>query len=213
MLGAMKLPTVLLADDHTIVTEGLKQLLEPYFEVIGEVEDGRELVGAAIRAKPDVVIVDISMPGLNGIDACRQITKELPTAKLVFLTMHTDPTLVSGAFQAGARGYVLKRCASAELVEAIHQVLGGGTYITPEVAIDLPAADLRAGKARGELTAREREVLQLVAEGKSGKEIAAILAVSPKTVAFHKSNIMEKLGVRTTAGLTKLAIRRGLAVE
>jgi len=205
----MKRPTVLLADDHTIVMEGLRGLLEPHFEIAGAVVDGREVVAAAARTKPDVILLDISMPGLNGIDAAQQIRKVLPRARLIFLTMHADPLHVNGAFRAGAHGYVLKRCASAELVEAIQQVLCGKTYITPEVAKDL-LTNLSGGRTHGTLSAREREVLQLVAEGKSAKEIAGVLNVSPKTVAFHKSNIMEKLSIRTTAGLTQFAIRHGL---
>jgi DNA-binding NarL/FixJ family response regulator len=206
-------PSVLLADDHMIVVQGLQKLLEPYFEIAGSVQDGRELVAAALNIKPDVILLDISMRGLNGIDAALQIRKRLPGAKLIFLTQHADPGYVAGALRAGAHGYVLKRCAAAELVDAIYHVLQGETYVTPEMAKQLPMVNLNTAKARGELTAREREVLQLVAEGKSAKEIAAILSISPKTVSFHKANLMEKLGVHNTAGLTRYAMQRGLAGE
>lgn len=210
-MQSMRRPTVLLADDHTVVMEGLRKLLEPHFEIVGAVEDGRELVAAATGLKPDIVLLDISMPGLNGFDAALQLKKHLPDAKIIFLTMYADPTYLRGAFRAGAEGYVLKRCASAELVEAIHVVLQGRTYVTPQIAKDVPISSFEAGTLPGELTGREREVLQLVAEGKSAKEIAAMINISPKTVAFHKTNIMTKLGTHTTAGLTKYAIRHGLS--
>lgn len=202
--------TLLLADDHTMVVEGLRKLLEPHFEIVASVEDGRELAAAAGRFKPDVVLMDISMPGLNGIEAALHLMKDLGTAKIVFLTMHADPTYVSAALRAGASGYVLKRCASAELVEAIHQVLQGRTYVTPQVAQNASIDTLGSGSPAGELTHREREVLQLVAEGHAAKEIAARLSVSPKTVVFHKTNVMAKLGLHTTAELTKYAIRHGI---
>jgi len=207
----MKKTSVLLADDHTIVTDGLKRILEPHFEIAGAVTDGRELVAAALRLAPDVVLVDISMPGLNGIDAALQLRKVLPGAKIIFLTMHADPTFVNGALRAGAEGYVLKRCAAEELVDAIHHVLGGGVYITPVVADGVTVSG--RARAAGALTVREREVLQLVAEGHSGKEVAAQLRISVKTVAFHKANITRKLGINTTAGLTQFAIRHGIVSE
>jgi len=164
-----------------------------------------------MRIRPDVILLDISMPGLSGIDAARQVREQLPESKIIFLTMHADPVYLSGAFRAGARGYVLKRCASAELVHAIREVFDGKTFVSPEIAKDLAIANIEPGAAVTELTSRERDVLQLVASGMSAKEIASALKISPKTVTFHKSNIMHKLGIRTTAGLTKLAVRRGLA--
>ncbi|HTT64823.1 MAG TPA: response regulator transcription factor [Bryobacteraceae bacterium] len=209
----MRRPTVILADDHTIVMEGLRKLLERDFEIADTVSDGAELLASAGRLKPDVVLLDISMPRLNGIEAARQLKEDLPATKLIFLTMHADAVFVSGAFRAGAHGYVLKRCAAAELVEAIHEVLRGRTYVTPEISHDLPVERLRGAKSPAALTRREREVLQLVAEGKAAKEIAAILSISPKTVVFHKTNIMAKLGVRTTAGLTQFAVRHGVVGE
>jgi len=209
----MRRPTVILADDHTIVMEGLRKLLERDFEIADTVSDGAELLASAGRLKPDVVLLDISMPRLNGIEAARQLKEDLPATKLIFLTMHADAVFVSGAFRAGAHGYVLKRCAAAELVEAIHEVLRGRTYVTPEISQDLPVESMRRAKSPAALTRREREVLQLVAEGKAAKEIAAILSISPKTVVFHKTNIMAKLGVRTTAGLTQFAVRHGVVGE
>lgn len=208
----MRRPTLLLADDHTVVVEGLRRLLEPHFEIVASVDDGRELLAAVARSKPDVILLDISMPGLNGIDAALSLKTEVVTSKIVFLTMYADSAYVNGALRAGASGYVLKRCASAELVDAIHQVLEGRTYITPQIAQNL-SIDGLAGKQAAELTPREREVLQLIAEGHSAKEIAARLNVSPKTVVFHKSNIAAKLGIHDTAGLTKYAMRHGIADE
>lgn len=208
----MRGTTILLADDHTIVIEGLRKLLEPHFNVAGTAENGRELIAAAERIKPDVVLLDIAMPGLNGIDAAIQLKRILPATRIVFLTMHSDPVYINGALRAGAKGYVLKRCAAAELVDAIHRVLNGETYVTPAAAEPTPPADPHENPA-GHLTPREREVLQLVAEGKSAKEIAAVLKISARTVTFHKANLMAKLDARTTAELTRFAIRHGIANE
>lgn len=208
----MRSTTILLADDHTIVIEGLRKLLEPHFNVAGTAENGRELIAAAERIKPDVVLLDIAMPGLNGIDAAIQLRRSLPATRIVFLTMHSDPVYINGALRAGAKGYVLKRCAAAELVDAIHRVLNGETYVTPAAAEPTPPADPHENPA-GHLTPREREVLQLVAEGKSAKEIAAVLKISARTVTFHKANLMAKLDARTTAELTRFAIRHGIANE
>jgi len=210
----MSRPRVLLADDHMLVIEGLRRILEPECEVVGVVEDGRSLLQAAERLKPDIILLDISMPLLNGVEAARKLRQTVPAAKLIFVTMHADATYVTGAFRAGASGYVLKRCASMELVSAIHEVLQGRTYITPlvrrDVLGDTPGSPLWPGEASGELTERQREVVQLVAEGHAVKEIAAILNISRKTVAFHKSNVMRRLGVRSTAELTKYALEHGL---
>ncbi len=206
----MRRATVLLAVDHTVVMEGLKKLLEPHFRIVGAVENGRELLAAATSTGPDVILLDISMPGLNGIETARRLHKELPASKLVFLTMYADPTYVNSAMEAGGAGYVLKRCAAAELVEAIQQVLRGRTYITPEITRHVPVTKLKGEKTPGDLTAREREILRLIAEGHSAKDIAVILNISPKTVAFHKSNIMRRLGLHSTAELTRFSIRHGL---
>jgi DNA-binding NarL/FixJ family response regulator len=215
----MKKARVLLADDHTLVVEGIKKLLEPHFDLVGTVEDGRALLEAAKTSKPDVVLVDISMPLLNGIDAARQLRKILPDAKIVFLTMHADPTYVTEAFQAGGAGYLLKRSAASELVFAIEEVLKGRYYVTPAVAKDVlrdvfgdAEASRREPPTKGpSLTPRQREVLQLVAEGKSIKEIASILDISIKTVEFHKARIMDELDLHTTAELTKYAVAHGIA--
>lgn len=206
-------PRVLLADDHMLVIDGLRRILEPECEVVGAVEDGRSLLKAAEQLKPDIVLLDISMPLLNGVEAARRLRKTVPAAKLIFVTMHADATYVTGAFRAGASGYVLKRCASMELVSAIQEVLKGRTYITPlirrDVLDDAPGSPV--GEISGELTERQREVVQLVAEGHPLKEIASILHISRKTVAFHKSNVMRRLGVRSTAELTKYALEHGIA--
>lgn len=210
----MKRPRVLLADDHMLVIDGLRRILEPECEVVGAVEDGRSLLKAAERLKPDIVLLDISMPLLNGVEAARTLRKTVPAAKLIFVTMHADATYVTGAFRAGASGYVLKRCASMELVSAIHEVLQGRAYITPlirrDVLGDAPGWPVHPGEASGELTERQREVVQLVAEGHSVKKIAAILNISGKTVTFHKSNVMRRLGIRSTAELTKYALEHGI---
>jgi DNA-binding NarL/FixJ family response regulator len=208
-------PRVLLADDHTLVIDGLRRILEPECEVVGAVEDGRSLLQAAERLKPDIILLDISMPLLNGVEAARRLRKTVPDTKLIFVTMHADATYVNGAFRAGASGYVLKRCASMELVSAIQEVLKGRTYITPLVRKDIlgdaTVSPVWPGEVTGELTERQREVVQLVAEGHAVKEIAAILNVSAKTVAFHKSNVMRRLGLHSTAELTKYALEHGLA--
>ncbi len=213
--GPMKRPRVLVADDHTLVVEGLRKILEPDCDVVGAVEDGRSLLAAAERLQPDIILLDISMPLLNGLDAARGLRNAVPDAKVIFVTMHADATYVSGAFRAGASGYVLKRCASMELLNAIHEVLKGRTYITPLIRKDIPGAfpgwPLGSGEASGELTGRQREVVQLVAEGHPDKKIAAILGISRKTVAFHKANVMRRLAIRSTAELTKYALDHGIS--
>jgi DNA-binding NarL/FixJ family response regulator len=201
----MKRARLLLADDHALVVAGLRKLLEPEFDVVGTVADGRALIDAAQRLAPDVILLDISLPLLNGIDAAKAVRKALPGIKIVFVTMHSDPDYASEAFRAGGSGYVLKRSAASELVTAIGEVLAGRNYITP-----LVAARPAQGRRAGELTARQREVLQLVAEGRSTKEIAAILHISIKTVEFHKAGIMQKLSMHSTAELTKYAIDHGM---
>jgi len=210
----MKRPRVLLADDHTLVVDGLRRILEPECEVVGAVEDGRSLLVAAEQLKPDIILLDISMPLLNGVDAARKLRDTAPSAKVIFVTMHADATYVTRAFGAGASGYVLKRCASMELLKAVHEVLKGHTYVTPLIRKDilgeLPGWPFGSGEASGELTDRQREVVQLVAEGHHIKEIAVILKISSKTVAFHKANAMRRLGIRSTAELTKYALDHGI---
>jgi DNA-binding NarL/FixJ family response regulator len=213
---------VLLADDHTLVLEGLKRILAADFDLVGTVEDGRALLSAAERLAPDVVLLDISMPLLNGLEAARQLKKTLPELKLIFLTMHSEKSYVVEAFRAGASGYLLKRSAASELVSAIQEVMKGRFFLTPLVTKDVlhtfqdPAEKTKMLSRRrppGELTRRQREVLQLVAEGRANKEIAEILDISIKTVEFHKAGIMEKLGMYTTAELTKYALQHGIAGE
>jgi len=205
---------VLLADDHTLLLEGIRLMLEPEFELVGSVEDGQQLLAAARTAKPDVILLDISMPVLNGIDAAHQLRKTLPSAKLIFLTMHADPDYVAEAFRAGAAGYLLKRSAASELLTAIREVLKGHHYVSPLVARDalemLVTSTKPAGKLSDRLTPRQREVLQLVAEGRTRKEIASVLNISVKTVEFHKAALMRELNVRTVAGFTRYAIEHGM---
>ena len=198
-----------------MVLEGLEKLLEQECEIVGKVEDGRALVEASQRLNPDVVVLDLSMPLLNGLEAARQIKKIVPKIKLIFLTMHADVTYANEAFQIGASGYLLKRSAASELYLAIQTVLKGQSYLTPflESGDRLPK---RKGESkhglhqRGRLTPRQREVLQLVGEGKSTKQIATILNISIKTVEFHKSKVMETLGIHTTAELIKYVVAHGL---
>jgi DNA-binding NarL/FixJ family response regulator len=206
---------VLLADDHCVVAEGLRSLLAPHFDVVGVVSDGRELLAAATKLDPDVVVLDISMPSLNGIEAARQMRTANPRTKVVFLTMHREVTYAARALEAGASGFVLKHSAPSELVTAIQEALKGGKYITPQIAGDL-LDSLRRGipagaEALDELTPRQREVLQLVTEGRSAKEIAAVLGISRRTAEFHKARLMATLGVQTTAELIQYAIRTGIS--
>jgi len=212
----MKKPRVLMADDHSMILAGLRKLVETECEVVGTVEDGRALVAAARKLRPDLILLDISMPLLNGLEAARQLHSLVPECKLVFLTMHASPTYATEAFQAGASGYLLKRSAASELSLAIKSVLQGQHYLTPSITKDVLAAALkpstgeRGKTATTELTTRQREVLQLVSEGRGTKDIATILNVSVKTVEFHKSRIMRELDIHTIADLTKYAITHGI---
>jgi DNA-binding NarL/FixJ family response regulator len=210
----MKKPKVLLADDHSLVLEGFRRILEDECEIVGTVEDGRALLESAARLKPHVVLLDISMPLLNGIDATRQLKKTLPDVKVIFVTMHADPAYLNEAFKAGASGYLLKRSAGSELAQAIHSVLEGNYFVTPLLTKGLVTSAIGdapiPATRQSVLTPRQREVLQLVAEGKAVKEIAQLLNISPKTVEFHKAQIMEQLDLRTTAELTKYAMAHGL---
>jgi RNA polymerase sigma factor (sigma-70 family) len=207
----MKRPTVLLADDHAIVVEGLRRVLEPHFDVVGAVADGFALVETAQKLKPDVIVVDVSMPLLNGIEATRQIRATNQRTKIVFLSMHPDVVYVSEALLAGGSGYVLKSSAGIEIVMAIREALQGKTFLTP--AIDKTTLevqvkrDQRSGDVLHSLSPRQREVLQLVAEGWSTKEIAEVLQISPRTVEFHRYRTMESLGLHTIAELVQYAIK------
>ena len=206
-------PRVLLADDHTLVLEGFRKLLEKDFDLVGTADNGRALVSEAERLKPQVILLDISMPLLNGLDAARQIKKVTPDVKLVFVTVHADAAYVREAFRAGASAYVLKRSAASELVKAVREVIEGRAYVTPLVAKDVIKGVINGGSEDDRtdpLTGRQREVLQLVAEGHSGKEIAHLLNISTKTVEFHKASIMKALVLHSTAELTKYAMEHGL---
>jgi DNA-binding NarL/FixJ family response regulator len=210
----MSKPRVLLADDHTLVLDGFRKLLDEHCEIVGTAENGRALLEAAERHRPDIITLDISMPHLNGIDAARRLRKITPHTKLIFVTMHADQAYISEAFKSGASGYLLKRSAGSELVQAIQAVMNGNYYVTSLIAKNLVNSALVGGRAplvqRDTLTVRQREVLQLVAEGRTIKEIATVLNISPKTVEFHKSQLMEQLDLHTTAELTKYALTHGL---
>ncbi len=212
----MKRPRILMADDHAIVLAGLRKLVEAEGEVVGMVEDGRALVDMAEQLRPDIILLDISMPLLNGLDAARQLTKLVPESKLIFLTMHATPTYATEAFKAGAAGYLIKRSAAVELKQAIQAVMRGQHYMTPLITKDVLAATLQSPDGQPSkplvtsLTQRQREVLQLVAEGKGTKMIASILNISVKTVEFHKFRIMSELDLHSTAELIKYAIAEGL---
>jgi len=208
----MKRARILLADDHTLTLEGICAVLEPHHEIVGMVMDGRALLDAALRLKPDLIVLDITMPLLNGIDAAVQIKKSLPGVKLLFVTMHVNPAYLEAALNAGGTGYVLKSAAREELLEAINSVLNGRIYVTSSLSSEHLErfTDPSRAAATLRLTTREREILQLIAEGRAGKEIAFLLSISIKTVAFHRENIKRKLGLGTTAELTKHAIEQGL---
>jgi len=209
----MKQPRILLADDHKLLLEAFQKLLEPDCEVVGSVTDGRALLAAASELEPDIIVLDISMPMLNGLDAGRQIKMTMPDVKLIFLTVNEDPDFVSEAFRVGASGYLLKSSAASELFQAIQDVCRGRAYVTPLVAqgmVDSFIEGPKRRKASDKLTPRQREVLQLLAEGHSMKEAAAILNGTPRTVAFHKYRMMEELRLKTNAELIRFAIKRGL---
>ena len=207
-------PRVLLADDHLMVAEALKRLLTPEFDLVGVVEDGRALVEAAGKLRPDVIVADVTMPHLNGIDALVRLRQGGDQVPVVFLTMHRDVTFARRALDAGASGFVLKHSAPAELVTAIRAALAGRTYLTPQLAGEvlngMKQGPERAADPVASLTPRQREVLQLLAEGRSAKEIAAKLAISTRTVEFHKYQMMETLGLHTNAELIHFAIKHGL---
>jgi len=211
----MKRPSILLADDHAVVIEGLRSMLDgPEFEVVGVAGDGRSLLEAAARLQPDVIITDITMPSLNGIEAARKIHEQSKKPKIIFLTMHLELVYAMAAFAAGASGYVLKSAAGEELINAIRDALNGRTYISKQIAPSVQhAREVGAGKDRSAidgLTRRQREVLQLLAEGLQAKEIAAMLNMSSKTVEFHKYRIMDALGLHTIADLIRYALRNGI---
>jgi DNA-binding NarL/FixJ family response regulator len=204
---------ILLADDHTIVCAGLAKLLEPQYEIIGMVEDGRALLKAAGELKPDVVLLDIGMPLLNGLDAARELKKRMPQVKLIFLTMESDCHIAAEALRAGAAAYLLKTSPAAELLQAIRDAMRGVSYVSPQIGRAMEERFIRDPRALDrptQLTSRQREVLQMLAEGRSMKEIAYILEIAHRTVRFHKSQIMEELGITTNSGLVRYAMRSGM---
>lgn len=209
----MERPRVLLADGYALLLEAVEKLLEAQCDVVGRVADGRALVETALRLRPDVVVLDISMPSLNGLDAGRRIKQEMPDVKLVFLTVAEDLGLAAEAFRIGASGYLLKSSSASELFQAIREVCAGRRYVTPLVAQSVLDSLQQNGNSRQSfrrLTPRQREVLQLLAEGRSMKQAAAILEVTPRTIAFHKYRIMEQLGLGSNAELIQFAFRQGI---
>ena len=206
----MSKPRVLLADDHRIVAEGLKSLLAEEFELAGMVEDGRALVKAARELRPDAIVADISMPHLNGIEALALLKQDNPAVRVVFLTMHRDTAYARRALALGAAGFVLKHSAPAELVLALRAALQGRTFITPDLAAELVRTAGQAADPVAAITPRQREILELLAEGKSAKEIASALGLSARTVEDHKYRLMESLGIDNSAELIRFAIRHGL---
>jgi DNA-binding NarL/FixJ family response regulator len=207
-------PTLLLADDHAIVIEGLRKLLQTEFDLVGAVGDGWAMLEAADRLRPDVIVADVSMPVLNGIDALRRLKADSSQAKVVILSMHADVEIAAEALRAGASAYVLKHSATEVLNHAIWEALAGRTFVSPRIAQGVTASingrTSYTDRTSVRLTQREREVLQLVAEGRTIRGIAAILQIAVRTVVFHKCNIMDKLGARTTADLTQHAIKTGI---
>jgi DNA-binding NarL/FixJ family response regulator len=201
---------ILIADDHVLLLDAFKALLAPEFDVVGTVTDGRMLLEEFGRLHPDVVILDVAMPLLNGLDAGRQLKAQRKSVKLIYLTMNPDPDLAGEALRLGASGYVLKTSAAHELTQAIREVLRGRSYITPLITGEVVGSLLDQRGSRPELTLRQREVLQLLAEGKSMKEVGAILDLTPRTVAFHKYRMMEQLGLKSSAELVKFAVQQGV---
>ena len=208
----MRRPRVLLADDHALFLAAIEKLLGDECLVVGHAHDGRALLAAAEEFEPDIIVLDITMPTLNGLDAARRVHQIHPSIKLIILTMHEDPDLAAEAFRAGASGYLLKRSAAAELSTAIAEVMEGRSYVTPLVTGGLVDSLLRSDSHRpvAELTSRQREVLQLLSEGRSMKEVAAVLNMTPRTVAFHKYKLMGNLKVKSTAELIQYAVKHHL---
>ena len=208
---------ILLGDDHVLILDGIRSALQSQYEIVGVAADGRALVSAAERLKPDVVVLDISMPLLNGFEAALQIKKSLPSAKLIFLSQHLNPAYLKQALKLGASGYVLKSGATEELQKAISTALRGQTYITTAFGDDVVAGlwnrDGEVNNESEELTGRQREILHLIVEGRGNKEIAEVLHLSVKTIELHRARIMAKLGVHTVAELTKVSLQRGLIPE
>jgi DNA-binding NarL/FixJ family response regulator len=213
-VNRLRRPRVLLADDHRLVAEGLKSLLSAEYELLEVVEDGRALIAAAKKLRPDIIVADITMPHLNGIDALALLKKDNPNVKVVFLTMHQEVAYARRALEAGASGYVLKHSAPSELIAAVDAALNGQIYVTPALAGEV-FQNIQHGSDEGsdpaaKLTPRQREILQLLAEGRSAKEIADALGISARTAEFHKYQMMERLGLRHSAELVHFAIKHGI---
>lgn len=204
-------PRVILADDHVMVAEGLGKLISEVADLVGQATDGRQLVDSARRLKPDIIISDITMPAMSGIDALRQLKSERSSARFIFLTVHAEARVAAEAIRSGASGYLLKAAAGEELLEAIRAVMAGRTYLSPHITKDVLQAMSEPGDGNEQtLTVRQREVLQLIAQGKRMKEIAAELNISVRTVEDHKSQLLHALGLKSTADLVKYAVRHGL---
>jgi DNA-binding NarL/FixJ family response regulator len=209
----MAAPRVVIVDDHTLLNEAFRRLLEPDCEVVATYDDPHAFLRDVARVRPDVAVLDISMPRMNGLDAARELHRLVPSARIIFLTMNEDPGIAAEAFRLGAWGYLLKRSAASELPSAVREVMNHRYYITPLLTRDLVGSFVQPPDARKpiyQLTPRQRSVLQLLAEGHSMKQAAAILNVSPRTVAFHKYRMMEQLHVQSTAALIQFAVREGL---
>jgi DNA-binding NarL/FixJ family response regulator len=206
----MQKPTILIADDHTMIVEAFRKLLEPQYLVIGTVPDGRELLEVAPKLRPDVIVVDIGMPLLNGLAAGQRLKQIMPRVKLIYVTMNQDPDVASEALDSGASAYLLKSSAASELLQGIHEALRGGIYVTPLIKRALTESFVRCPHPKSKankLTERQLEVLQLLAEGRLMKEVGAVLGLTPRTIAFHKYRIMEALGVKTNAELIQFAVK------
>ncbi len=209
----MQKARILLADDHVMISAGLARLLEPHYDVVGSVVDGHALLRVADELKPDVVLLDIGMPLLNGLDAARELKKRMRNLRLIFLTMESDSYIAAEAFRAGALGYLLKTAPPSELLQAIHDVLRGISYVTPQIGRAMEERFIRdphATERAKPLTIRQREVLQMLAEGRPMKEIAYVLQIAHRTVRFHKYQIMEELGVTTNSDLVRYAMKHGM---
>jgi DNA-binding NarL/FixJ family response regulator len=212
----MTLPRLMLADDHTIVVEAFRKILEPKYEIVGTVSDGRALLETAPQLNPDVIVADISMPLMNGLEAGLRLKEQMPALKLIFLTMNTDPDLAKEAMRSGASGYLLKSSAVDELIRAITLALKGKSYVTPQITRGMQESFIKNPQVKGQakkLTPRQREVVQLLAEGKSMKEVASLLNITSRTVAFHKYRVMEALNIKTNAELIEFAIKSKILVR
>ncbi len=209
----MRRPRIILADDHTLLLDALKNLIEPEFEVVGTFADGLSLVESAPQLNPAVIVLDVAMPHMNGLIAGQELKKKLPLVKLVYLTMNPDPDLAGEAFRLGASAYLVKHSAASELLQALREAVRGGYFITPLMTKDMEGPfvqNFKRRKSKSRLTLRQKEVLQLIAEGRSMKQVAVLLNVSPRTVAYHKYEMMEQLQIKSSAELIEYAMRSGL---